>query len=390
MYLVGIDISKFKHDCFIATENGHVIKDSFSFENNEKGFSTFLKVLDSLDHSNEIRIGLEATGHYGTNLKIFLHDHNYSFIEFNPSLSARYKHVTTLRRTKTDKIDAETISKMLLTYDYKTNQSISYHISKLKSLTRLRKRLVKDLTVYKERLINILDIFFPEYTKYFTQVWGKTSLYILKNYPTSFEIAGININSISGDIYSLSKGHFSLTKLTKLINAAKLTIGRKDDSHVIELLITIDLIEKYQEQIETVEKEIKNIMSEHNYKTSSIPGVGIISAASIVSEYEDFSKFDSSSKMIAFAGLDSSIYQSGTSLTYGHMVKHGSQYLRETLMNVASFVILYNATFSKFYERKRNEGKCHRVALSHVAKKLIRIIFYLETNNVSFDSSKLI
>ena len=161
MYLIGIDISKFKHDCFIATETGLVIKDSFSFDNNQEGFKKFLNVLLSLDQTQEIRIGLEATGHYGTNLKLFLHENNFSFIEFNPVLSERYRQVSSLRKTKNDKIDAKLISKMLLSYDYKTNSSISYHILKLKSLTRFRKRLVKNRTVFKERLINILDSAFP-------------------------------------------------------------------------------------------------------------------------------------------------------------------------------------------------------------------------------------
>ena len=128
MYLVGIDISKYKHDCFIATETGEVIKNSFSFANNHQGFNELLTVLKSLDQTQEIRIGLEATGHYGNNLKIFLYDNNFSFMEFNPVLSERFRQVTSLRKTKTDKLDAHLISKMLLTYDYKTYSLSLIHI----------------------------------------------------------------------------------------------------------------------------------------------------------------------------------------------------------------------------------------------------------------------
>lgn len=389
MYLIGIDISKFKHDCFIATETGLVIKDSFSFDNNQEGFKKFLNVLLSLDQTQEIRIGLEATGHYGTNLKLFLHENNFSFIEFNPVLSERYRQVSSLRKTKNDKIDAKLISKMLLSYDYKTNSSISYHILKLKSLTRFRKRLVKNRTVFKERLINILDIAFPEYSKHFTQVWGKVSFYILKNYPTAKDIANINVEEVMTTIHSLSKGHYSMIKLMKLIETAKTSIGFKNDYHVLELQLTINMIEQLDSSIDKIENEIIEIILIHNFKTATIPGIGIISAASIVSEYEDFSKFQNPNQLLSFAGLEPAIYQSGTQQTYGHMVKRGSSYLRETIMNIIPYVMAYNSVFYEYYRKKKSEGKHHRVALTHLAKKLIRIIYHLETNNISFDSSKI-
>ena len=389
MYLIGIDISKFKHDCFIATETGLVIKDSFSFDNNQEGFKKFLNVLLSLDQTQEIRIGIEATGHYGTNLKLFLHENNFSFIEFNPVLSERYRQVSSLRKTKNDKIDAKLISKMLLSYDYKTNSSISYHILKLKSLTRFRKRLVKNRTVFKERLINILDIAFPEYSKHFTQVWGKVSFYILKNYPTAKDIANINVEEVMTTIHSLSKGHYSMIKLMKLIETAKTSIGFKNDYHVLELQLTINMIEQLDSSIDKIENEIIEIMNQYNFKTATIPGIGIISAASIVSEYEDFSKFQNPNQLLSFAGLEPAIYQSGTQQTYGHMVKRGSSYLRETIMNIIPYVMAYNSVFYEYYRKKKSEGKHHRVALTHLAKKLIRIIYHLETNNISFDSSKI-
>ena len=389
MYLIGIDISKFKHDCFIATETGLVIKDSFSFDNNQEGFKKFLNVLLSLDQTQEIRIGLEATGHYGTNLKLFLHENNFSCIEFNPVLSERYRQVSSLRKTKNDKIDAKLISKMLLSYDYKTNSSISYHILKLKSLTRFRKRLVKNRTVFKERLINILDIAFPEYSKHFTQVWGKVSFYILKNYPTAKDIANINVEEVMTTIHSLSKGHYSMIKLMKLIETAKTSIGFKNDYHVLELQLTINMIEQLDSSIDKIENEIIEIMNQYNFKTATIPGIGIISAASIVSEYEDFSKFQNPNQLLSFAGLEPAIYQSGTQQTYGHMVKRGSSYLRETIMNIIPYVMAYNSVFYEYYRKKKSEGKHHRVALTHLAKKLIRIIYHLETNNISFDSSKI-
>ena len=113
MYFIGIDISKYKHDCFIMNENNQVIRDSFSFDNSQEGFKTFLDVLKSLDRSQEIKIGLEATGHYGNNLKLFLNDNGYSFMEFNPLLIKRFASSHSLRRTETDKYDASLIAAIL-------------------------------------------------------------------------------------------------------------------------------------------------------------------------------------------------------------------------------------------------------------------------------------
>ena len=135
--------------------------------------------------------------------------------------------------------------------------------------------------------------------------------------------------------------------------------------------------------------QIESIMNQYNFKILSIPGIGIQSAAVIISEYADIKSFENANKLLSFAGLEPSISQSGTQSFNGHMVKRGSPHLRYTLMNVAQTIVKYNLCFSKYYWKKRNEGKYHRVALSHVVKKLLRVIYYLETNNINFDPNLL-
>ncbi len=131
--------------------------------------------------------------------------------------------------------------------------------------------------------------------------------------------------------------------------------------------------------------EFSNVSSQ----LQSIPGIGLISAASIYSEVEDFDRFNHPDQLVAFCGLDPAYYQSGQSEYTGRMVKRGSPYLRQYIMNCSIYVMMYNSTFYEYYHKKRNEGKAHRVALSHVAKKLIRIIFKLEKDSISFDSTKM-
>lgn len=386
MYVIGLDLSKYKHDCFIATETGETIKETFTFKNDSEGFSELLSVLNSLDQSQEKRIGMESTGHYGNNLMRFLAEHNFNFMVFNPYLTEKYRQATSLRKTKTDKIDAKIISKMLLSLDYKTYSSKSYHISSLKSLTRFRFRLIESRTKLKMRVQNILDLIFPEFSKCFTNIFGVLPLKILKNYPSASKIASLNLDTSYDELTKGLRGSYSYQKYKNLINSAKNTIGKSNDIKEIELLTTITLIETLNEQIENIENEIETIMNQYNFKLLSIPGMGIQSAAVIVSEYSDFSLFKSPNQLLSFAGIEPSISQSGTQSFNGHMVKRGSPHLRYALMNVVMPIITNNKVFSDYYWKKRNEGKYHRVALTHVVKKLLRVIYHLENNNLNFDS----
>lgn len=119
--------------------------------------------------------------------------------------------------------------------------------------------------------------------------------------------------------------------------------------------------------------------------TVSIPGVGMMSAASIIAEFGDLSRFANADKMLAYAGLDCGRSQSGTADYKGKMVKHGSSYLRQALMNVVETMMIHAPVFYDFYHKKRDEGKSHRVALSHLARKLVRLIYKLETSHTRFD-----
>lgn len=389
-YFVGIDIAKFKHDCFIMNEQGEIIRNSFSFSNNSSGFKELLDTLKSLD-SLDIRIGFEATAHYGMNLKLFLESNGFSYMEFNPLLIERFSKSSSLRRTKTDKKDASLIAFYLSNVPYKPYQSKSYQIYSLKSLTRSRDKLIKQRSIYLVKITNCLDLIFPEFKSFFGNSLKSASvMYLLHNYPSPKKIANMNIESYHKMIDKLHNRKFSYAKFLKLRELAKNTVGISNDILEFELYSFLELYKQINSQIIQYEDKITQIMKEFDYKTSTIPGIGIISAASIVSEFGgDFSKFKSPNQMLAYAGLEPSTIQSGTMLSYGKMVKHGSGYLRETLMNVTMTCIVQCPQFYDYYLKKRSEGKSHRVALSHLCRKLIRIIFHLETTNSNFSLSRV-
>ena len=220
-YFVGIDIAKYKHDCFICDHSGEVIRRSFTFSNNQTGFKELLSALNSLDNNQKIKIGFEATGHYGSNLKQFLKANDFDFMEINPLLIKQFSKATTLRKTKTDKIDSALISRYLSTVDYKPTSNQSYHIQALKSLSRLRDSLVKNRSHILVRLTVVLDIIFPEYKPFFGKdLTSPTCIYILENYGSPEKISRMNRESYNKMSKQL-RHTISYARFTELRELAK-------------------------------------------------------------------------------------------------------------------------------------------------------------------------
>lgn len=383
MYFIGIDISKFKHDCAVIDDSGEIITPSWSFTNDSEGFSQLKLLLDSLD--SETRIGLESTGHYGMNLKLFLETNNFSFMEFNPLLINRFVKSKSLRKTKSDSIDCVMIARYLMTVEYKPYPSSFYHIEKLKSLTRFRDSLVRQRSRQLVELTNILDKIFPEFKPFFGGKFSATALHILANYSSPEKIANMNVKSYDA-LRKLSRGRFSTTAFTRLKLLAKNTVGNTEDFLLQEMKIVLELYSQLDSKIDETENLIQECVSEINPPMLTVPGIGVESAAVILAEFGDFTKFNNASQLLSFAGMEPGYFQSGISESAGKMVKHGSSHLRYALMNCAQTVVNYEPTFAEFYTKKRAEGKPHRVALSHVVKKLLRVIYTLQTKNLVYDS----
>ena len=385
IYFVGIDISKYKHDFCIISNAGEVIVENSSFDNNKKGFQYFLDQLKPYNKS-DVRIAFEATGHYSLNLELFLIDQGYSFMKMNPLVIHQFLKARSLRRTKTDKADSLTVASYLLSVPYKPNSHLLYNIYTLKSLCRSREQLIKERSKFQVLLTNELDKSFPELKPFFNNIISNTLLFVLDKYKNASHIA---LMKDYDSLRKISHGKFSYAKFAKLKELARNTIGYHDENSDLLISTYVSLINNFNDKIDPIDKQISTIIKELNPKMLSIPGLGELSAASILSEYGDISNFSSPNKMLAFAGLEPSIIQSGTLQSNGKMVKHGSGHLRYSIMNTAMSILRYSPTFYDYYLKKRSEGKCHRVALSHVCKKLIRVIYSLEKYNNDFDPSLL-
>jgi len=386
MYLIGIDISKYKHDCFIATEAGIPIK-AFSFDNNRLGFDLLLETLKSLDQSQEIRIGLESTGHYGSNLKQFLCASGYTYLEFNPYLTHMFSKALSLRKTKTDKVDAKTISSMLGSVDYKTLHTKFYHINELKQLVRYHHVQMLNRSRSLIEMTNILDRIFPEFKPFFNERLAGSAIFILKKFKSRDRISKLQAKDYE-TIRSYSKGKITYVRVQKLKSLASSSIGYETNSDLLLLKHSIKHYEDLAEMIESVEDEIITLMDHIQQTLTSIPGINLISAAIIIAELGDFKNFTNPAQMISFAGLDTSVNQSGTMETRGHLVKRGSGLLRMTIWQITFSSLRLNPTLYDYYLKKRSEGKHHKVAMVHCARKLIRTIFHLGVNQLTFDHSQ--
>ena len=383
MFLVGIDVAKDKHDCFICDSEGNVIKDVFTFSNDREGFNLLLSFMPT--SSENVKVGLEATGHYSLNLINFLIDNGYSPVVFNPLQINLFRKAHTLRKTKTDKIDAKLIALMLSSSDAKPHLDLSYHVTELKSLTRYRSRLKDQLARLKISLARIIEIMFPELEDCVYSINQKSTMALLHQFPSKELIANAHLTRLTNVLNDNSRGKYSKDKALEIRNVAINSIGTSSDASSFELVQTIDMINFYSSKIDELDDKIKDIMIELESPILSIPGISYNLGSIILAEIVDINRFDTSAQLQAFAGLDPATHQSGKFIaTDVSMVKRGSPYLRWAILNASRLIAMRDPCFKDYYQRKRKEGKHHFVALTHVAKKLIRVIFKLLKTNSQF------
>ena len=332
MYFIGIDISKYKHDCCIISAADQKVVSKVTIKNNKAGFNELLTIIHSLANSADIRIGFESTAHYALNLELFLENSLLTFMEVNPVLISEYKKSKTLRRTKTDSVDCESIARWLMTVEYKPHSKGFYHAYSLKSLTRLRDKLIRQRSFNLVKITNVLDHTFPEFKPFFNERLSKTALYLLENYGSAEKMARMNSASYE-KLRSVSRGKFSPQQFLRLKELAVNTVGVNNSIFDVELNSLLSLYKSLVKEIDTIEKEINKLIEEVHPHYMSVPGIGPLSAAVIYSEYGDISNFTNPGQMLAFAGIEPGINESGTESHGGKMVKRGSSQLCYTLIN---------------------------------------------------------
>lgn len=378
MIFVGIDIAAEKHDCCILSESQTVLR-QFSFPNSAEGFAALLAALPA---PAETKIGLESTGNYGSVLSDFLRRNGYELCTLNPLLIKKSIQATTLRKTKTDKADARFLALYLLREHPQPDLPTAYHISELKSLSRIRFSLVQQRSAAKTRAKALLVQLFPEFSSAFSDIFGAAAAAVLRRWPSAAAIAGCRTDVLARELERASRGRFGREKAAELRALAKRSVGVRSASAELSLGFLLDEIRLRTEQITRCEAELKALMDELGSPITTVPGIGTVLGAMILGEIGGIERFRTPAKLLAFAGLDPSVRQSGKSVNGpGAMVKRGSRYLRWALIQAARSVSLHDPVFAAYLETKLRQGKHYNVACSHLAKKLARIIFALLKNN---------
>lgn len=387
MIYVGIDVAKDKHDCFITNSEGEVFFEVFTISNNLDGFKELYQKIESvMEAVSKVKVGLEATGHYSYNLLGYLLDKGFPTYVINPLHTNLYRKSLSLRQTKTDKVDARTIASMLMSdVNLKSYSDTSYHNEELKSLTRYRFDKVKERAQLKQSISRLVCILFPELEKLVPTLHQNSVYELLYEFPGAKQVASAHLTRLSNLVETASKGHYTKDTAIKFREAARTSIGSNMPAKSLELKHTIKLIRELDSEIEEIENEIKIIMDKINSPILSIPGISYRMGAMIIAEIGDFSQFDSPDKILAFAGMSPSTYQSGQlDNCYARMEKRGSRYLRYALFNATVYVCTWDPTFKAYLSKKRSEGKHYYVAISHAAKKLVRVIYHLERSGQQY------
>jgi transposase len=384
MVFVGIDVASQKHDCCILSEKMEVLT-AFTFANDKLGFEKLLGEISRFCALEDAKIGLESTGHYSLNLQNYLSQKRLSVTIFNPLFVNLQRKAKSLRKTKTDQSDARFLAELLVAEGSKPYQPTVSAVSELRIHTRNRFRMVQARSKLKLQISRLVTILFPEFSSTVWSVNQKSSYALLLEFPTARNIANAHLTRLSNILSENSHGRYGREKAIQIREAARNSIGFDSRATGFELQQIIRQIQFLQEQIDAVDKEIKTIMREIDTPILSIPGIGFTLGAIIVSEIGNVENFDNSSKLLAFAGLDPSTYQSGNyTAAKTPMVKRGSAYLRWALLQAARLVAYRDVTFSFYYEKKRSQGKHHFVALTHTAKKLVRVVFHLLKTGQNF------
>lgn len=385
MIYVGIDIAKNTHWASAMNSDGEILLEPFSFQNSNDGFQKFISNLSSFD-KQKMLIGLESTAHYGENIISYLFNLDYKIGIINPIQTSNLRK-SNIRKTKNDKVDTFIIIKSLTLNNYNLVTTRDINNIKLKGLSRSRHNLIVMRSRSKIQLASFIDQLFPELNQFFKGNLNlNVSYQLLKEYSSPKDISSLHLTKLSNILHDNSHGRYNKQDAIRLRELAKNSVGIDNPTLSLQIKQAILQIELYTEQIEEVEKLSKQILDEMKSKLLTIPGMSYNQATVIHGFIGDISRFNKSCQLLAYAGLDPSIYQSGNFEAHStRMSKRGNSLLRYNLVYATHNLVLHNKAFKKYYDLKRSQGKTHYCALGHCAHKLVRIIFKMLKSNVDFD-----
>ena len=390
MYIVGIDIGKNHHEASIVSPEGKQIGRSLRFATTHKGADSLMSFIFKNIGNSPCVFGMEATGHYWYPIYSFLKAKGYTICVINPIQSDSLRKMY-IRQTQNDSIDSFLIAEVIRFGQFGTTSMADENILAMRQLCRYRDSVISSRTEIKLRIGTIMEQIFPEYEKQFSSLWVSTSMGILEKYLTPENIENAPIDELFEIIKDKSHNRLTRAKAISIKDAAADTFGIKiaQDAFSFQLKQLIDRMNFLDKQIEALDCQILEYYEKFDCYLHTIPGIGMIAAATILAEIGDINRFKSSSALVAFAGIDPTVRQSGEfSSTHNHMSKRGSPYLRHAIFLAATTCSFHNIPLNAYYKKKREQGKHHLTATGAVARKLTTIIYAVFRDGKPYEPKK--
>ncbi len=385
MFFIGIDIGKNNHVASMMDDSGRVIFKAFSFPNtSEGGQALFTKISSYSSDTSCFEIGMEATGHYWLSVYSFLFEKGFLLHVINPIQTDGWRRGTEIRKRKNDIIDSVLIADLICYGQFVETRLADEDLFSLRTLTRFRTYLVESISDLKRKVVCVLDQVFPEYQAVFSDIFGKTSKEILLKFSSPLDFESVSSETLAELLARLSRQKLGADKAEQLKSAASSSFGITfaKNSFAFQLKTLIEQITFIEKQVKETESEISRFMEKLNSPVTTITGIGSVTGAAIISEIGDISKFDSPKKLVAFAGIDASVSQSGEfEATHNVMSKRGSPYLRKAIFQAALVAVFKDPVLSAYYQKKKAEGKHHLTCIGAVSRKLCYIIYAVLKNN---------
>ena len=390
MYIIGIDIGKNHHEASIVSPKGRQIGHSLRFATTHKGADSLISFIFKNIGDSPCVFGMEATGHYWYPIYSFLKFKGYTIYVINPIQSDSLRKMY-IRQTKNDSIDSFLIAEVIRFGQFEATSMADENILAMRQLCRYRDSVVSSRTEIKLRISTIMEQIFPEYEKQFSSLWLSTSMGSLEKYLTPENIENAPIDELFEIIKDKSHNRLTKAKAISIKEAAADTFGIKiaQDAFSFQLKQLIDRMNFLDKQIEALDIEIMKYYEQFDCYLHTIPGIGIIGAATILAEIGDISRFKNSSALVAFAGIDPTVRQSGEfNSTHNHMSKRGSPYLRHAIFLAATTCSFHNSPLNAYYKKKRDQGKHHLTATGAVARKLTTVIYAVLRDSKPYEPKK--
>ena len=366
-------------------ESGKVVFKAFSFPNtSDGGHALFSKLASYSPSSDDFEIGMEATGHYWLSVYSFLFEKKFLLHVINPIQTDGWRRGTEIRKRKNDIIDSVLIADLIRYGQFVETRLADEDLFSLRSLTRFRTYLVESISDLKRKVVCVLDQVFPEYQSIFSDIFGKTSKESLLQFSSPIDFESVSSQTLARLLAKLSRKQVGSAKAEQLKAAASCSFGVTfaKSSFTFQLRALLEQIAFIEKQVKETETEIAGIMEKLESPITTITGIGNVTGAAIISEIGDISKFDSPRKLVAFAGLDATVTQSGEfEAAHNVMSKRGSPYLRKAIFQAALVAAFKDPVLSAYYQKKRAEGKHHLTCIGAVARKMCNIIYAVVKNN---------